>query len=158
MDDYPENLELLKLALDHEGFSVTTTDSGEKALLFIEAANKSAVPYDCVLLDYAMPVMDGLTCALRIREYEELHREEHPVKLGFITAYPTLSLASSVLEKLKAHKTWMKTNLPEVVNDLNQWLCNDGCPEEGKGDRRSETTTKTTTTNSTQKTKTQYAS
>lgn len=59
VDDQPANLAVLSKLLTEAGYKVRAVSSGERA---IEAA-RSAVP-DCVLLDVAMPGMDGYaTCA-----------------------------------------------------------------------------------------------
>jgi two-component system sensor histidine kinase/response regulator len=59
VDDQPANLAVLSKLLTEAGYKVRAVNSGERAL---EAA-RSAVP-DCVLLDVAMPGMDGYaTCA-----------------------------------------------------------------------------------------------
>jgi two-component system sensor histidine kinase/response regulator len=59
VDDQPGNLAVLSKLLSDAGYKVRAVGSGERAL---EAA-RSGVP-DCVLLDVAMPGMDGYaTCA-----------------------------------------------------------------------------------------------
>ena len=59
VDDQPANLAVLSKLLTEAGYKVRAVSSGERAL---EAA-RAAVP-DCVLLDVAMPGMDGYaTCA-----------------------------------------------------------------------------------------------
>jgi CheY-like chemotaxis protein len=66
-DDSPNVREMLMTALALKGYEVSGVSDGEEALAKVTAANVSERQYDAVLLDYAMPGMDGLTCALRIR-------------------------------------------------------------------------------------------
>jgi CheY-like chemotaxis protein len=56
---------------------VFAANHGKEAFDFLErsrywsANNDSGEPLDIILLDTEMPVMDGLTCARRIRDAEE---------------------------------------------------------------------------------------
>jgi CheY-like chemotaxis protein len=64
VDDQPSNLAVLSRLLSEDGYRVRAVTSGERAL---EAA-RLAVP-DCVLMDVAMPGMDGFaTCEAFQRE------------------------------------------------------------------------------------------
>jgi CheY-like chemotaxis protein len=119
-DDSPQVREMLVHALETEGYQVNGVKDGAEALAKVTEANKSQHHYDAVLLDYAMPEVDGLTCALRIREKEQA--ESRPeVKIGFFTAYTDLELTPSLLEKLHA-RSWSKLNLVELIKDLPAWL------------------------------------
>jgi CheY-like chemotaxis protein len=60
VDDTRSFLDAVALSLRHKGFAVTRAENGAEALAAIDRAWP-----DLVLLDLAMPVMDGLTC-LRI--------------------------------------------------------------------------------------------
>jgi two-component system sensor histidine kinase/response regulator len=62
-EDHPVNQKVIKSILDKLGFPHAIADDGQKAL---EALEKKE--YDIVLMDVQMPVMDGYTCAKKIRE------------------------------------------------------------------------------------------
>ncbi len=64
-DDVSLNQELLTLALEQHGHSVTVADNGHKALELL-----SKEDFDVALLDVHMPDMDGLETARRWREQE----------------------------------------------------------------------------------------
>ncbi len=67
VDDTPDNLLLIQLALEQEGYSVVLVDSGRKALATIERR-----PPDLVLLDVMMPEMNGYEVTRRIRQHPHL--------------------------------------------------------------------------------------
>lgn len=67
VDDLPDNLFLLQVFLESEGYQVTVAASGEAALEQV-ALN----PPDLVLLDVMMPGMDGFEVTRRIRQNRSL--------------------------------------------------------------------------------------
>ncbi len=54
------------------GLEVDVAADGPAALAMIEQAEAAARPYDVTLMDWRMPVMDGVTCA------EQLQKSAHP--------------------------------------------------------------------------------
>jgi two-component system, sensor histidine kinase len=83
VEDNPINRELAAEMLQAAGCTVTTAVNGEQALERIAAS-----PFDLVLMDWHMPVMDGLTATRRLRALEETHRS---------TRLPVVALTASVL-------------------------------------------------------------
>lgn len=67
VDDFPDNVFLLKSALEEEGYDVDTATNGNSALTKIEAS-----PPDLVLLDVMMPGMNGYEVTQRIRRNDKL--------------------------------------------------------------------------------------
>jgi CheY-like chemotaxis protein len=67
VDDMADNLVLLSLHLQQQGYRVVTASDGEAAL----SVAKLARP-DLILMDIAMPQQDGLAATRRIREQPEL--------------------------------------------------------------------------------------
>ncbi|MEB3279189.1 MAG: hybrid sensor histidine kinase/response regulator [Lyngbya sp.] len=89
VDDLPDNLFLLKLALEQEGHDVVLVEDGKTALAKIEAS-----PPNLVLLDVMMPEMDGYEVTKRIRS-----NPKYPyIPILLITAHEQ----SSVVEGLDA--------------------------------------------------------
>ncbi len=78
VDDQPANLEVLSQLLAREGYRVRAVTSGERAL---EAARLR--PPDCMLLDIAMPGMDGIATCEAFRKDPCLVR----VPIIFLTAF-----------------------------------------------------------------------
>jgi CheY-like chemotaxis protein len=62
VEDHPVNQKVIQSILTKLGFQHQVSNDGQKALKELEKNN-----YDLVLMDVQMPVMDGYTCASRIR-------------------------------------------------------------------------------------------
>ena len=65
VDDGAENREVLRLALEREGWQVTEAENGREALERVVSN-----PPSLILLDLMMPVMDGFEFVLEMREVE----------------------------------------------------------------------------------------
>ncbi|PNQ96212.1 hypothetical protein C1S70_24705 (plasmid) [Azospirillum argentinense] len=64
VDDSPTNRLLTAALMRKVGFTVDTVDGGAEAIASVAAAE---VPYDAVLMDVAMPEVDGIAATLAIR-------------------------------------------------------------------------------------------
>lgn len=60
VDDEQSLRDLLEFALQLEGMEVTTAANGRMGLDRIHHANQAGTPFDIIVLDFAMPIMDGL--------------------------------------------------------------------------------------------------
>lgn len=83
VDDVEENLELVNIRLRREGYSVQTATNGVEALDLYKQK-----PFDIILMDVHMPVMDGLSATKEIRK-KEFNSERHT---------PIIALTASVME------------------------------------------------------------
>ena len=80
VDDYRDTREMLRHMLELKGCRVVEASNGQEA---IELSQRDEL--DLVLMDLNMPVLDGFTATLRIREYERTR----DVPVVAVTAFDT---------------------------------------------------------------------
>lgn len=66
-EDSPINQQVAAEMLQSQGFKVTLANDGQAAVDAVQAAHQQAMPFDLVLMDMQMPVMDGLTAVAQLR-------------------------------------------------------------------------------------------
>jgi CheY-like chemotaxis protein/anti-sigma regulatory factor (Ser/Thr protein kinase) len=92
-EDGPDNQRLLKHVLETAGAEVTVVDNGESALELALRAWEQGDPYDVILMDMHMPVLDGYGATLQLR------RASYP---GAIVALTALAMDSDRQRCLEA--------------------------------------------------------
>ena len=80
VDDAADNVAMLSLDLQHQGYRVVTATNGEEAI-----SVASAVLPNLILMDISMPQLDGLGATRRIREIDTLKN----VPVIAVTAFGT---------------------------------------------------------------------
>jgi len=90
-DDAATNRIILKNLLEEAGHTVEVVENGKQLVeRLIQVKQGTAVgarPLDIVMTDIQMPVMDGLTAAQQVREYEKDALESHKIPIVAVTAY-----------------------------------------------------------------------
>lgn len=67
VDDAPMNRKLLSRLLEKRGWTCDSAEDGKVCLDMVTVAMDQEAPYDCILLDYEMPVMNGPETAKHLR-------------------------------------------------------------------------------------------
>ena len=68
VDDNKDNRRLMELFLRDGGAQITFAENGQECLNLVETASAHHQPFDMILLDMHMPVMDGYSAARRLRD------------------------------------------------------------------------------------------
>lgn len=68
VDDTPDVLQLLRLMLTRCGFEVDLAENGQQACGLAQVALAAGRPYDLILMDIQMPVLDGLAATAQLRK------------------------------------------------------------------------------------------
>ncbi len=82
VDDLPEAREAMADMLRAMGLRTTVAANGPEALRLAETSRDAGEPYAVVLLDWAMPGMDGLEAARRLRDIQPL-----PMPMVLVSAH-----------------------------------------------------------------------
>lgn len=88
VDDYDDNRNLLSAWLRNKGFKVVEAEDGKEGVL---QANRSHP--DLILMDLAMPELDGVEATRQIRQWQSFSR----IPIFAITAYGTYDVKQDAL-------------------------------------------------------------
>jgi PAS domain S-box-containing protein len=67
-EDSPDGRRMLQLLLESTGFEITTAENGRSAVDLAQASREQGRPFDLILMDIQMPVMDGYQATRQLRE------------------------------------------------------------------------------------------
>ena len=118
LDDDPEIISLLERGmreLPHE--AVFATSGIEAAILIFEAYNEGK-PFNALIMDCALPRLDGFTLARIVRVAESAGLSKR-TKIGYFTAFQQTVEQSTLLQEVGAEAYWTKPedtgNLPTLI-------------------------------------------
>lgn len=131
VDDNEINQQIATELLQDEGFFVSIAENGEKALEKVIDAGVEE-PYDAILMDLQMPVMDGYVASEKIRLWEESQASNvdsgvgPPAKVKIPIIAMTADAMSGVREKVLSGGMDDYITKPidpsEVFNSLVKWI------------------------------------
>ena len=123
-DDQRASGEVIERLLVSLGCSARAVESGAAALETLAAARAGNEPFDLVLADFAMPAMDGVELARRLREAP--HGEQ--LKIALFSADPrSVAVASSCVDA-RLLKPLRRRDLAELLGRLFPSMANAGAP------------------------------
>ncbi len=97
-EDSPTIAKMVKMMLVRQGHKVTIAENGEIVLKRVtERQEQGGIPYDVVLMDLQMPVMDGLeaTRRLRMMEHDEQAKIDGSGSSGFAFHQKVIGLSAN---------------------------------------------------------------
>lgn len=72
VDDNPINLHLIRKLIMKWGGAADVASDGQQAVEQVKTGSDAGAPYDLVLMDLHMPVMDGATACRMIRQFNSV--------------------------------------------------------------------------------------
>ena len=95
VDDNAAAREILSTMARSFGLEVDVASNGQQALDMIDASEKQTLPYDLVLMDWKMPVMNGVETVQRLQD----GHVSHAPAVIMVTAYGREDAVSSALQR-----------------------------------------------------------
>lgn len=116
VDDERQIRQIIKEILTSQGYVIKTAAHGKEALLVYGDFLKRNKPFDLVILDLAMPVMDGPTCL------KALYKIHPKAKVLITTGYSTESLSNSFELPDAAGLLNKPFDLPQLIKAVESGL------------------------------------
>jgi CheY-like chemotaxis protein len=128
-EDNPVNQQVVALILRKEGHSVVLVSNGAAAV------DASALePFDLILMDVQMPVMDGYEATRAIREREERTNQHTPIVA--LTAHATKGERETCLQAGMDDYLSKPIRTPELHEMVVRWGGTSAQPASALGKRR----------------------
>ena len=117
-EDNPTNLMVAKIMLEKAGYKVDTAADGAEAVKAVQS-----FPYDLVLMDVGMPVMDGLQATAAIRALPDPKSE---IPIIAMTAHVMKGDRESILEAGMDDYLAKPFRQGDLLNTVERWAGNGG--------------------------------
>ena len=121
VEDVPINREFIKLWLQSSfphRLDIVEASNGQEALVYFQEAVESENPFDVVLLDIFMPIMNGFEC---LEEMVKRYGDQRPPIIAITTSAPNERNMSNCVAKFddwwdKCDQNAMVTGMAKVIN------------------------------------------
>jgi len=123
VEDHPESVELLRMILEDEGYSVQTVETGRRAIQAVSAPSSDETPDpppDLILLDLRLPDMTGVDV---VRELQENLPEVPPVVFISADSPQSLKEAARSVGVAAVRKPFNIDELFEVIDSTLAYRC-----------------------------------
>ena len=118
LDDDADVIALLRKAFAASPFEAVFVTSGVEAVKTIFEAYREGKPFDALIMDCALPHLDGFTIAKIVRLAEGTGVSKR-AKIAYFTAFAKTVEQSTLLEAVGAEAYWRKPedtgNLPKLI-------------------------------------------
>ncbi len=121
VEDNTTNQEVAELALDTLGYRTEIANNGQEALDLLREAQAQGVPFDLVLMDCQMPVLDGYETTRQIRQWEA-EKGLKAVTVIAMTAYAMSGDREKCLAAGMDDYLSKPIQLEVLQTKLNDWL------------------------------------
>ena len=133
VEDHPVNVIVAEAQLHGLGCSVTIATDGRDALEIWERERLHHRPFDAVLMDWQMPVMDGLDATRALRKQERLHA---------LPRTPVVALTANAMQEDREQclSAGMDDHLPKPIDRdqlaavLSRWIPRRPLPQADRQD------------------------
>jgi PAS domain S-box-containing protein len=117
VEDYPTNQQVSMQHLQSRGYRVDVAENGQKALAACQTN-----PYDLILMDIQMPVMDGFEATRAIRKWEEQKEAVTRIPILAMTAHATQEHKRLCLEAGMDDFLAKPLRRRELLDKVTNWL------------------------------------
>lgn len=122
VDDNQDVMDMYQTYFDMKNLNWKTFSNGFDALAFIE----ENADVEAILLDLAMPIVDGITTMQDARLNENLHPDRDPLRIAFLTAHDKSPPIERIMKQDHVEKYFKKPISPEdLVSEVGEWLRRD---------------------------------
>lgn len=117
-----DNLDLKTLFLAFQNYSdgiqITVLDNAPDALPYLDNHK-----VDAVLVDLAMPYIDGLQAVEDIRRVERMQPKDKPSRIAFFTAQKVDDVVTDFMTDFNVEKVFYKPLAPaDLMSAVKEWL------------------------------------
>jgi CheY-like chemotaxis protein len=121
VEDVSINRALIRLWLLHEfsGLHIVDASNGKEALEELQSAKNDGAPFDIVLMDISMPIMDGFAC---LEEMTELYGDQRPPTIAISTGITHENPAREPGTGAKFDQWWDKTDENALLGGMKKLM------------------------------------